>query len=180
MGAEAGRKLKTIPILLDVNSDQQVHGLQPPILIDRDTAARLGVNPQTIDRRSIRCVWTRQVSTMYTGINQYHVVLEVLPQFQKAPTSLNDLYVQAANGTTVPISTFTHIPHDADVSYGESPGAVSRHHSVLCSSARRGVVRRRWTPCRAPKARSGCPIMCTEALQERRKYFRFRWPVNPS
>jgi multidrug efflux pump len=101
-------KLKKIPILLDVNSDQQVRGLQTRIVIDRDTAARLAVNPQMIDTTLYSAFGQRQVSTMYTGINQYHVVLEVLPEFQQNPESLDDLYVKASNGTTVPVSTFTH------------------------------------------------------------------------
>jgi multidrug efflux pump len=101
-------KLKTIPILLDVNSDQQVRGLQTTISIDRDTASRLGVSPQMIDTTLYSAFGQRQVSTMYTGINQYHVVLEVLPEFQQNPSSLNDLYVKTSTGNTVPISTFTH------------------------------------------------------------------------
>ncbi|MGC2659902.1 MAG: multidrug efflux RND transporter permease subunit [Bryobacteraceae bacterium] len=101
-------KLKTIPMLLDVNSDQQVRGLQTTISIDRDTAARLGVSPQMIDTTLYSAFGQREVSTMYTGINQYHVVLEVLPEFQQNPASLDELYVKTANGNTVPISTFTH------------------------------------------------------------------------
>ena len=78
-------KLKTVPILLDVNSDQQIHGLTREVIIDRTTAARLGVNPSEIDTTLYSAFGQRQVSTMYAGINQYHVVMEVLPEFQQNP-----------------------------------------------------------------------------------------------
>ncbi len=101
-------KLKTVPILLDVNSDQQVHGLETQLVIDRATASRLGVSPYAIDTTLYSAFGQRQVSTMYAGINQYHVVLEVLPEFQQNPAALNEIYVRSNNGTTVPLSTFTH------------------------------------------------------------------------
>jgi multidrug efflux pump len=102
-------KLKTIPALLDVNTDQQIHGLETQLNIDRSTASRLGVNPQSIDTTLYSAFGQRQVSTMYTGINQYHVVLEVLPEFQQNPASLDSIYVRSNNGTPIPISTFTHL-----------------------------------------------------------------------
>ena len=102
-------KLKTLPLVLDANSDQQVHGLESRLVIDRSTASRLGVSPQDIDTTLYSAFGQRQVSTMYTGINQYHVVLEVLPEFQENPTSLNSLYVRTNTGVPVPVSTFTHL-----------------------------------------------------------------------
>jgi multidrug efflux pump len=102
-------KLKTVPQVLDANSDQQIHGLTSQLIIDRSTAARLGVNPYAIDTALYSAFGQRQVSTMYTGINQYHVVLEVLPEFQQNPASLNLIYVRSNNGTSVPISTFTRL-----------------------------------------------------------------------
>ena len=101
-------KLRTVPLVLDANSDQQVHGLQSELIIDRSTASRLGVNPQMVDATLYSAFGQRQVSTMYTGINQYHVVMEVLPEFQQNPSALNSVYVRSTDGTTVPISTFTH------------------------------------------------------------------------
>jgi multidrug efflux pump len=101
-------KLKTVPILLDVNSDQQIHGLTREVVIDRTTAARLGVNPAAIDTTLYSAFGQRQVSTMYAGINQYHVVLEVLPEFQENPASLNQIYVRSNTGTPIPLSTFAH------------------------------------------------------------------------
>ncbi len=102
-------KLKTLPVVLDANSDQQIHGLESRLIIDRSTASRLGVNPAAVDTTLYSAFGQRQVSTMYTGINQYHVVLEVLPEFQQNPSSLNSIYVRTNNGTPVPVSTFTHL-----------------------------------------------------------------------
>ncbi|MGI9074353.1 MAG: multidrug efflux RND transporter permease subunit [Bryobacteraceae bacterium] len=101
-------KLKTVPIFLDVNSDQQIHGLTRDVIIDRTTAARLGVNPSEIDTALYSAFGQRQVSTMYAGINQYHVVLEVLPEFQQNPASLDQIYVRSNSGTPIPLSTFAH------------------------------------------------------------------------
>jgi multidrug efflux pump len=102
-------KLKSLPMVLDANSDQQIHGLESRLVIDRNTASRLGISPQDIDTTLYSAFGQRQVSTMYTGINQYHVVLEVLPEFQENPSSLNSIYVRTATGTPVPVSTFTHL-----------------------------------------------------------------------
>jgi multidrug efflux pump len=102
-------QLKSSPQLLDVATDQQTGGLQADLVIDRDTASRLGVTPTAIDNTLYDAFGQRQVSTIYTQLNQYHVVLEVDPQFQQDPSSLNTLYVKSANGTQVPLSAFTHV-----------------------------------------------------------------------
>ena len=88
------QKLKTISGLLDVNSDQQNKGLQAGLVIDRATAARLGISTQMIDNTLYDAFGQRQVSTMYTQLNQYHVVLEVDPQFWQSPDSLKHIYVK--------------------------------------------------------------------------------------
>jgi multidrug efflux pump len=100
-------KLKTVPLVLDANTDQQVHGLQTELIIDRNTASRLAVNPLAVDTALYSAFGQRQVSTMYTGINQYHVVMEVLPEFQQNPSALNAIYVRSNTGTPIPLSTFT-------------------------------------------------------------------------
>jgi multidrug efflux pump len=100
-------KLREIPQLRDVASDEQTGGLQATLNIDRDTAARLGVLPQAIDDTLYDAFGQRQVSTMFTQLNQYHVVLEVAPGFQRGPDSLKDIYVHSSNGTDVPLSAFT-------------------------------------------------------------------------
>lgn len=101
-------KMKTLPTVMDANSDQQVHGLETELTIDRATASRLGVNPADVDTTLYSAFGQRQVSTMYTGINQYHVVLEVLPEFQQDPAALKSIYVRSTTGTPVPLSAFTH------------------------------------------------------------------------
>jgi multidrug efflux pump len=101
-------KLKTIPILSDVASDEQLGGLEAQLVIDRDTASRLGITPQNIDDTLDDAFAQRQVSTIFTQQNQYHVVLEVAPKFQRNPVALDNIYVKSSNGTQVPLSTFTH------------------------------------------------------------------------
>ena len=101
-------KLKTVPGLLDLNSDQQNKGLQAELVIDRATAARLGITTQMIDNTLYDAFGQRQVSTMYTQINQYHVVLEVDPQFWQNPDGLKQIYVKPPTGGQVPLSAFTH------------------------------------------------------------------------
>jgi multidrug efflux pump len=101
-------KLRSLPELRDVASDQQNHGLQADLVIDRDTASRLGILPQAIDDTLYDAFGQRQVSTIFTQLNQYHVVMEVNPQFQQAPDSLKNIYVRANTGAQVPLSAFTH------------------------------------------------------------------------
>jgi multidrug efflux pump len=101
-------KLNALPQLRDVASDQQDRGLQTSITIDRDTASRLGIIPQVIDDTLYDAFGQRQVSTIFTQLNQYHVILEVNPTFQQNPDALNQIYVHSTAGTQVPLSAFTH------------------------------------------------------------------------
>jgi multidrug efflux pump subunit AcrB len=101
-------KMRTLPELRDVSTDQQDQGLQASLVIDRDTASRLGITPQMIDNTLYDAFGQRQVSTMYTPLNQYHVVMEVAPEFQLDPDSLKNIYVQSNTGALVPLSAVTH------------------------------------------------------------------------
>ena len=101
-------KLASLPELRDVATDQQDQGLEANVAIDRDTAARLGILPAAIDNTLYDAFGQRQVSTIFTQLNQYHVILEVDPRFQQNPDSLKDIYVKSANGTQVPLAAFTH------------------------------------------------------------------------
>jgi multidrug efflux pump len=101
-------KLKSLPELRDVASDQLNQGLLASLVIDRDTASRLGILPADIDNTLYDAYGQRQVSTIFTQLNQYHVVLEVDPQFQQDPEALKNLYVKSSNGAQVPLSSFTH------------------------------------------------------------------------
>jgi multidrug efflux pump len=94
--------------LTDVASDLQDQGLQAQLVIDRDTAARLGIAMADIDNTLYDAFGQRQVSTIFTQLNQYHVVMEVAPNFQTDPTTLSNLYVKSGNGTQVPLSMLAH------------------------------------------------------------------------
>ncbi len=102
------QKLRNIPQLRDVASDQLSNGLRADLVIDRDTAGRLGILPQAIDDTLYDAFGQRQVSTMFTQLNQYHVVLEVAPDFQRNPDSLKNIYVRSATGQQVPLASFSH------------------------------------------------------------------------
>ncbi|MEP6600523.1 MAG: MdtB/MuxB family multidrug efflux RND transporter permease subunit [Nitrospirota bacterium] len=99
--------LRSLPELRDVSSDQQDQGLQTSLMIDRSTASRLGITPQMIDDTLYDAFGQRVVSTIFTQLNQYRVVLEVKPDFQKGPQTLQDIYVRSASGGQVPLSAFT-------------------------------------------------------------------------
>ncbi len=102
------QKLRGLKELQDVNTDQQDRGLQAKLIIDRDTASRLGVSPQDLDNALYDAFGQRQVSTMYRPLNQYHVVMEVAPQFQQTTEALQNIYLRASNGNPIPLAAFTH------------------------------------------------------------------------
>ena len=93
-------KLKTIPELRDLATDQQTSGLAASLIIDRVTASRMGITPQAIDQMLYDAFGQRQVSTLYTQLNQYHIVLEAQPEFQQNPSKLQDIYVRSALAST--------------------------------------------------------------------------------
>jgi hydrophobe/amphiphile efflux-1 (HAE1) family protein len=99
---------KKLPELRDVTSDQQTAGLSLAFEIDRDTASRYGITPQAIDNTLYDAFGQRQVATLYTELNQYHVVLEVKPQFRAGPEALGALYVRSAAGDLVPLAALGH------------------------------------------------------------------------
>jgi multidrug efflux pump len=101
-------ELRKLPEIRDANTDQQTQGLQLSLVIDRDTASRLGVSPQIIDDALYDAFGQRQVSTIYMPLNQYHVVMEVDPKFQQDPSALQDIYVRSSNNVQVPLSSFAH------------------------------------------------------------------------
>jgi len=101
-------ELETIPLIVDVSSDQQNRGLQSMILYDRATAMRFGITPQLIDDTLYDAFGQRQVSTMYTSLNQYHVVMEVAPEFWQNPLFLSQIYVNSPSGQEVPLSALAH------------------------------------------------------------------------
>ena len=110
LGAQDGRALRALPELRDVSSDQQDQGLQSLLMIDRSTASRLGITPQMIDDTLYDAFGQRQVSTIFTQLNQYRVVLEVKPDFQTgAPDAYKISTSARSSGGQVPLSAFTQI-----------------------------------------------------------------------
>ena len=101
-------KLRTVHTLADVNSDQQVSGLLANLVIDRQNAGRLGVTASAIDDALYDAFGQAQVSTMYTALNQYHVVEDVDSQYWQNPDGLKYIYVHGANGSLVPLSAVAH------------------------------------------------------------------------
>jgi multidrug efflux pump len=101
-------KLRSLPQLRDVNTDQQDRGLQANVVIDRDTASRLGVTPQAIDNALYDAFGQREVSTIYQQLNQYHVVMEVDPQYQQSPAALETTYVTSTKGVMIPLAAIAH------------------------------------------------------------------------
>jgi hydrophobe/amphiphile efflux-1 (HAE1) family protein len=146
-------KLKTLPQLQDVNTDQQIHGLQARIAIDRGTAARLGVAPVTIDNALYDAFGQRQVSTIYRPLNQYHVVMEVDPRFQQSPDALSMVYVRSSHGQMVPLSSFAHfdtvdtslaVPHQGQwpsvtLSFNLAPGVSLGDATTLIDNAENSI-----------------------------------------
>ncbi len=113
--------LKKLPQLRDVNSDQQNSGLEANLVIDRQTAARVGLTPQTIDSILYDAFGEREIATTYTSLNQYFVVMEVAPEFWQNPDGLRQIYATATNGSQVPLATFTR--------FQEGTAALAVNHS---------------------------------------------------
>ncbi|MBS2024753.1 MAG: multidrug efflux RND transporter permease subunit [Deltaproteobacteria bacterium] len=107
-GPKVLEKLQSLPQLRDVTSDQQNRGLQMKVTIDRDSASRLGIAPQAIDDALYDAFGQRQVSTIFTQLNQYRVILEVKPEFQENGEALNKLYLKSSAGEQVPLSAVAH------------------------------------------------------------------------
>jgi len=103
------QRLRKLPELTDVNSDQQNKGLQASLVIDRETASRLGITPLDLDNSLYDAFGQRQVSTMFTQLNQYRVVLESQPSFQDHPDDLKSVYLRSAGGGSVPLASFTQV-----------------------------------------------------------------------
>jgi multidrug efflux pump len=102
------KELRTLPIIADVSSDQQDRGLQTMVQYDRPTAARFAISPQLVDNTLYDAFGQRQVSTMYTSLNQYHVVMEAAPQYWQDPQFLSQVYVRSPRGQQVSLSAFAH------------------------------------------------------------------------
>jgi multidrug efflux pump len=119
-------EISKLPDIRDPNSDQQNRGLATSLVVDRDSASRMGVSMQAIDDTLNDAFGQRQVSTMYQGLNQYHVVLEVAPSYQETPGGIQEIYVRSTRGTLVPLAAFAH--------YESSTTALAVTHQGLFPS----------------------------------------------
>ncbi len=133
-------KLKQIPELRDVATDQQTGGLAATLVIDRVTASRMGITPSAVDQTLYDGFGQRQVTTLYTQLNQYHLILETMPDFQKSPSKLNDIYVRSALAsnslTTSPTSgTPSGVVTATTASGGSSSSASPRAASSSAGSS---------------------------------------------
>ena len=102
-------KLQTLPELRDVTSDQQNGGLEARLVLDRTTASRLGITPQMLDDTLYDAFGQRQISTMFTQLNQYRVILEVDPSFQSGPEDLKTVFLRSSGTGSVPLGAFTEV-----------------------------------------------------------------------
>ena len=142
--------MQKLPELKDVATDQQDQGLRAQLVIDRDTASRLGVSPLTIDATLSDAFGQRQVSTTYLPLNQYHVVMEVAPQYQRDPDALKSIYVKSTTGAMIPLSAITHFEEQripltvnhqsqspaATLSFNLTPGVSLSDATVAIEQAR--------------------------------------------
>ncbi len=138
------QEMRKLPELKDVNIDQQNGGLQTAVSYDRRTAARLGITPQLVDQSLYGAFGQAQISTLYTSLNQYHVVMEAAPQYTQSPLGMNSIYVHPSSGNAVPLDAFVKttistsplsINHDGlfpavTVSFNLAPGVSLQQATV--------------------------------------------------
>jgi multidrug efflux pump len=146
-------QVRKLPELRDVNTDQQDKGLQARLVIDRDTASRLGVAAQDIDNALYDAFGQRQVSTMYRPLNQYHVVMEVAPEFQQTTEALQNIYLRSSTGAPIPLAAFTHftpsntplaVNHQSQfpsvtISFNLAPGVSLGQATLAIENAQRSI-----------------------------------------
>ena len=125
------QKMRGMPILTDVNSDQQNSGLQAALVVDRETASRLGLTQQVIDDTLYDAFGQRQVSTMYTPLNQYHVVMEAAPKYWQNPAALSQTRRALDQQRRSQTEYLYSLCAEHDGSLGKPPGAVSRRHALV-------------------------------------------------
>ena len=150
--------LRNRPELTDVASDQQSGGLQVSVDVDREQASRLNVLTQAIDDTLYDAFGQRQVSTIFTQLNQYRVVLEVEPQYQFSPESLNKIYVKSSTGQMVPLSAFAKVKTVDRAADHRPPGPVPGGHALLQPAARRLAGRGGRSHPDGRRRKSACPI----------------------
>ena len=178
-------KLQSLPMLRDVTSDQQDGGTTATLVIDRDAAARFGIQPQVIDDTLYDAFGQRQITQYFSQVNSYHVILEVPPAMAGDPATLDKLYVKSSTGQAVPLSSFVHwstmpvqplsISHQSQfpavtISFNLAPGAALGQ-AVDCGQRGDAADGRADHRCRLiPGHRAGVPVLARQpALSDRRR-----------
>ena len=172
-------RMRTMPELRDVSTDQQNQGLAANLVIDRDTASRLGITAAAIDQVLYDAFGQREVSTMYTALNQYFVVMEVDPQYQLSPDSLNGIFIKSSTGAMVPLSAIANFEQQRTSLPGQSPGPVSGRHAQLQPGAQRGPGRRRHRAGKGPARDGHAQRRFTPPSREPRRPSRTRSRTSP-
>jgi len=166
-GPKLTRALQSSPELADVNSDQQEKGIETDLVYDRATAMRLGITPSQIDNTLYDAFGQRQVSTIYNALNQYHVVMEVAPQYWQSPETLNDIYVSTSGGnasgtqsTNAPAGTVTGPAASSSTTTAGASSSTSTSAtaaSIAADSARNQAINSIATTGKS-SASSGSPV----------------------
>ena len=128
------------PDLTDVNSDQQQNGLESDLVIDRDTAARLGLTTAAIDNTLYDAFGQRQVSTIYTALNQYHVIMEVAPQYWQSPEMLKEVYVSTAGGAVAGTQATQSVIGTVAAAPGTAAGGRNATAAQIAANVARNLV----------------------------------------
>jgi multidrug efflux pump len=132
--------LQNNPVLRDVNTDQQQKGLETDLVIDRSTASRLGVNAAQIDNTLYDAFGQRQVSTIYSALNQYHVVMEVAPRYWQSPETLKDIYVSTAGGNASGTETTNAVVGTVAATTTTTPTTAATAAAAIASSSSRNAA----------------------------------------
>lgn len=174
---KAFRALSKLPMLADLNTDQELKGLQTMLTFDRDAMSRLGLTQQQVDDVLYNAFGQRQVSTIYNELNQYKVVMEVAPQYWQNPEALNHIYIQTPNAgpTPSPPSPAGNrpIPRSRSTIRASSPRRPCRS---ICLPATRSRMRR--PPSSRPSPISACRLPSSAASRERPELSRNRSPTS--
>ncbi len=178
-GPKILERLRKLPQIADVNSDLENSGLSSNVIVDRDTASRLGLTAQAVDSALYDAFGQRQVSTMYKSINQYHVVLALEQQWWESPDFLSKIYIQTPRGTDVPLSSFTHFAESlTPLSLPHSGQFPSSTISFNCPTASHSAMR--WKRSRRRRSIWAYPRAFPAVSPVRRRRFGNRFPLSRS
>ena len=171
--------LRKRPELQEVSSDQQDQGLRLALDIDRSTASRFGIQPQLIDDTLYDAFGQRIISTIFTQLNQYRVILGVKPEFQQDPANLGTIYLQGTTGGQVPLSAITRASRDDRAAPDQPPGTVPFRDRFLQPGTGGLPGRGRQGRGRNSPANRVFRPASGAAFRERPRPSRPPWPTNP-